>query len=78
MGDMSEMFNFSKALTFPKIMKHTSGYANVNTESNTDIRVSKTKTSLNSPNVATEYTLIYTLLEAQARDSDFLEFVIYL
>ena len=78
-GDTSEIFNFSEALTFPKIMKRTSEYAKVNTESSTDIGVSKARTSLSLPRrAATVCMFIYTLLEAQARDSDFLEFVIYL
>lgn len=76
---MSEIFNFSKALAFPKLMKHWLGLIKVNTESNTAIRLSKAEISLQLPtHAATEYTFIHTQLETQATDSDFLELVIYL
>lgn len=44
--DTSEIFNFSKTLTFSEIMKHSSGHAELRTEGNTDIRVSKAKPAL--------------------------------
>lgn len=57
-GDLSEIFKFSKGLVFPKLMKHPSGLAEVNTESNTALGVGKAEIS-NSQNMLQHTTHLF-------------------